>query len=156
MARPEAWRLLPAAYPYHEVIQTRFQDLDVLGHINNVGMAAIFETGRVRFNHACGLHHWHATHRFLVAQVIINYLGEGYFPADVVVASGIGPIGTRSWTIQSAAFQNDAPIATCDTVVVMSSESGATALPDDYRSALMAWRTRGGSGALIGHHDLTE
>ncbi len=140
MARPEAWRLDRAAYPHHETIQTRFQDLDVLGHINNVGMAAILESGRVKFNQATGLDKWREQ-RWLVAQVIINYLGEGHFPADVTVASGIGAIGTRSWTILSTAFQHDVPIATCDTVVVMSGEGGITALPDDYRTALDQWRS---------------
>lgn len=140
MARPEAWRLSPDAYPHHEIVQTRFQDLDVLGHINNVGMAALLETGRVKFNQASGLDKWRRDRRWLVAQVIINYLGEGYFPDDVMVASGIGEIGTRSWQIMSAAFQNGAPIATCDTVVVMSGDSGAKALPDDYRAALTAWQ----------------
>ena len=42
MPRPEAWRLDPASYPHHDVIQTRFQDLDVLGHINNVAMAGLW------------------------------------------------------------------------------------------------------------------
>lgn len=144
MPRPEAWRLSPDAYPHHETIQTRFQDLDVLGHINNVGMAAILESGRVKFNQASGLDAWRAEQRWLVAQVVINYLGEGHFPADVIVSSGIGAIGTRSWTILSTAFQHGRAIATCDTVVVLSSESGATALPDAYRAALTGWQVRSG------------
>lgn len=144
MSRPEPWRLSPDAYPHHETIQTRFQDLDVLGHINNVGMAAILESGRVKFNKASGLDAWREQQRWLVAQVIINYLGEGHFPADVVVSSGIGPIGTRSWTILSTAFQHGHPIATCDTVVVMDREAGLTTLPDAYRAALEAWQVRSG------------
>jgi len=51
MPRPAPWRLDPATYPHHDIIQTRFQDLDVLGHINNVAWAALFETARVRFYH---------------------------------------------------------------------------------------------------------
>ncbi|MBA4048984.1 MAG: thioesterase [Sphingomonas sp.] len=148
MPRPDLWRLSPDAYPHREVIQTRFQDLDVLGHINNVGMAAILESGRIRFNQVSGLDGWRAQARWLVAQVVINYLGEGHFPADVVVASGIGAIGTRSWTILSTAFQHGQPIATCDTVVVMSSAGGATALPDDYRVALAEWQVRG-DGVMV-------
>ena len=50
MPRPAPWRLSPDAYPYPDVIQTRFQDMDVLGHLNNVAFAALFETGRTRFN----------------------------------------------------------------------------------------------------------
>ena len=139
MARPDPSRLNPAAYPHSETIQTRFQDLDPLGHINNVAMAALFESGRVRFNQAMGLAGW-AGHRWLVARIEINYLAEGNFPADVEIATGIGEIGIRSWQILSAAFQQGFAIATCDASIVMSSASGATRLPDDFRAGLEKYR----------------
>jgi acyl-CoA thioester hydrolase len=141
MPRPDPHRLDPATYPFSTAIQTRFQDLDPLGHINNVAMAALFESGRVRFNQSMGLAHWRG-HRWLVARVEINYIAEGKFPADVEVATGIGEIGGRSWQILSAAFQNGAVIAACDTVVVMSGADGAAALPDDFRAALEQHRLR--------------
>lgn len=141
MARPPAWRLEPGAYPHHETIQTRFQDLDVLGHINNVAFAALFESGRVRFNQAAGLARGPG-HRWLVAQVVINYLAEGNFPQDVTISSGIGTVGTRSWQILSAAFQGGACIGTCDVVVVLSAADGASAMPEEFRVALEGWRVR--------------
>ncbi|MFM9829812.1 MAG: acyl-CoA thioesterase [Sphingomonas sp.] len=139
MARPEAWRLNPASYPFGTPVQTRFQDLDVLGHINNVAMAALFESGRVRFNINAGVA-GSGGPRWLVAQVLVNYLAEGQFPADVEIRSGIGDVGTRSWQILSAAFQAGACIATCDVVVVLSAEGGATALPEGLRASLEQWR----------------
>ena len=143
MSRPDPWRRDPASYPHRETIQTRFQDLDPLGHLNNVAMAGLFESGRVRFNRSLGLAGW-AGHRWLVARVEINYLGEGFFPADVEIATGIGEIGNRSWTILSAAFQNGECIATCDVVIVMSASGGITALPDDFRAGLEAHKVRAG------------
>ena len=139
MPRPTAHLPNPASYPYTDTIQTRFQDLDPLGHINNVAMAALFESARVRFNRMMGLAAW-AGHRWLVARVEINYIAEGQFPADMEIATGIGEIGTRSWHILSAAFQGGAVIATCDTVIVMSNAGGATAFPDDFRAALEKYR----------------
>jgi acyl-CoA thioester hydrolase len=139
MARPDPARLDPAHYPHTTTIQTRFQDLDVLGHINNVAMAALFESARVRFNRALDLAGW-SGHRWLVARVEINYLAEGYFPDDVEVATGIGEIDNRSWQILSAAFQRGACIATCDVVIVMNASGGLTTLPDDFRGGLEANR----------------
>lgn len=139
MPRPDPARLDPATYPHRDTIQTRFQDLDVLGHLNNVAVAALFESARVRFNRAMGLAGW-TGHRWLVARVEINYLGEGFFPADVEIATGIGEIGTRSWQILSAAFQEGTPIATCDVVIVMSASGGLTALREDFRSGLEQYR----------------
>lgn len=141
MPRPDPYLLDPAAYPHTDTIQTRFQDLDPLGHINNVAMAALFESGRVRFNRMIGLAAWTAQ-RWLVARVEINYIAEGHFPADMEIATGIGEIGTRSWHILSTAFQGGAVIATCDTVIVMSGAGGAAALPDDFRASLEKYRMR--------------
>jgi acyl-CoA thioester hydrolase len=135
--RPAPWRLDPASYPHHDTIQTRFQDLDVLGHINNVAWAALFETARVRFfgklNSSPG------RNRGLVANVEINYLGEGNFPADLMIASGIGTLGTRSWQTLSVALQHGVALATCDVTIV------ATGVPEidlAFRAGLEQWRVR--------------
>lgn len=142
MPRPDAARLDPARYSHREVIQTRFSDLDPQGHINNVAMATLFETARVRFNQAMGFGRGRTGGRWLVARVEINYLAEGHFPADMLVTNGIGRIGTRSWSILSCAFQDDRPVATCETVVVLEACDDATAMPDDVRATLERHRVR--------------
>ncbi|MGJ3648271.1 acyl-CoA thioesterase [Sphingomonas sp. GlSt437] len=141
MPRPAPERLSPDHYPHHDIIQTRFQDLDILGHINNVAMAVLFESARVRFNRAIGLLR-PSGHRFLVARVEVNYLAEGGFPDDVAAYHGIGRIGTRSWEILGLLAQNGTPIATADVTLVMSAETGATELPEDLRATLGEWRVR--------------
>ncbi|RJF85901.1 acyl-CoA thioesterase [Sphingomonas cavernae] len=140
--KPEGWRLERAAYPYIHAAETRFQDLDPLGHINNVAMAALFESGRVRFNHSLGLGRRQKGIRWLIAKVEINYVAEAHFPDDVEIASGIGTIGSRSWTILAAAFQNGQCVATCDTVIVFTDTTGAIALPAEMRALLEANRVR--------------
>jgi acyl-CoA thioester hydrolase len=52
MARPESWQLNPDSYPFSHLTETRFADMDLLGHINNVAMAGLFEHGRGMFNHS--------------------------------------------------------------------------------------------------------
>src|SRR3546814_20363315 len=47
MPKPESWRLNPARYPVKIELQTRFQDMDINGHLNNVVFAAMSEIGRV-------------------------------------------------------------------------------------------------------------
>ncbi|MBA3942054.1 MAG: thioesterase, partial [Sphingopyxis sp.] len=36
MPKPESWRLDAASYPVRIELQTRFQDMDINGHLNNV------------------------------------------------------------------------------------------------------------------------
>lgn len=141
MPRPAPWRLSPDAYPHSAAIQTRFQDLDVLGHLNNVAFAALFETGRTKFNRQAQLWGRQARgRRAVVAQMEINYLAEGHFPADVEIATGIGEIGNRSWQILSAMFQDGQPIATCDVTIVMDKDEAGGGLPDAFRAELARWR----------------
>jgi acyl-CoA thioester hydrolase len=118
-------------------MQTRFQDMDVNGHLNNVAFAALFESGRVLLNR--GEHPFTprpANERTMVAAVEINYLAEGNFPDPVEIATGVGRIGTSSWTIVQAMFQNGRCIATCDTVVVCRTDNQAKPLRADLTAEL--------------------
>lgn len=145
MTRPAPWRLDPAAYPVSEEFGTRYQDLDTNGHLNNVAFAALFENARVQLNRATRPWGERPTgQRTLVASVTIAYLREGSFPEPVTVCSGIGRIGTSSWTIEQAMFQTGACIATCDTVVVCRTDGEAKPLPAEMRAELESRMTRGG------------
>lgn len=135
MPKPESWRLDAASYPVCIDLQTRFQDMDINGHLNNVAFAALFESGRVLLNRE--IRPWEerpANERTMVAAVEINYLAEGNFPDPVQIATGIGRLGTSSWTIVQAMFQNGRAIATCDTVVVCRTDGEARPL----RAAMVA------------------
>ncbi len=147
MSRPAPWRLLRESYPQHEVKQTRFQDLDTMGHLNNVAYASLFEDARVRMNQQLGRVNRgkvaEGAFRAVVARNEINYLAEGSFPEDVEIALGIGKIGNRSFEMLAAAFQNGACIATCDTTVVMTDPKGV-GLPDAFVERLKSVQVREG------------
>lgn len=136
MAKPEPWRLALPSYPFATELATRFSDLDPLGHVNNVRMAEIFESGRIMFHRQLGRHPRDQGLRWLVAAVSLNYVAEAHYPDPVVIASGLGKIGTTSWTILSAAFQNGACVATCDTVMVAQGPEGRRVIGDDVRAML--------------------
>jgi len=136
--KPAAARLDPANYPVAIEVETRFQDLDPLGHINNVAMAALFESGRVRFNMGLGMRPERRAggRRWLVARIEINYVGEGGFPGLVSIGHGFGRVGTSSWEVLSAAFQGENCIATCDCTLVLTGPDGVEAIGDDHREIL--------------------
>ncbi|MBL9068553.1 MAG: acyl-CoA thioesterase [Sphingopyxis sp.] len=141
MPKPDGWRLDAASYPVCIELQTRFQDMDINGHLNNVAFAALFESGRVLLNREVRpLGERPANERTMVAAVEINYLAEGNFPDPVQIATGIGRLGTSSWTIVQAMFQNDRCIATCDTVVVCRTDGEAKPLRADMVAELEAKR----------------
>ena len=127
------WQRDPVSYPFSSVTETRFQDLDPLGHINNVAMAALFENGRVRFNRNLGLERRQPGERWLIAAVAIDYVAEAHFPDPVEVMSGIGRIGSSSWDICSAAFQGGQCVATCVTTLVLTDKNGPKPISDALR-----------------------
>jgi acyl-CoA thioester hydrolase len=138
MAKPDAWRLQRSVYPFTFDVATRWADLDMLGHINNVSMAALFEEGRGKFTHSLDMHRAARDVRWLIVGVEIAYLAEAHHPAPVTVASGIGRIGATSWSVMSAAFQDGKCVATCETTTVYTNANGAATVPDDYRTKLGA------------------
>ncbi len=114
-----------------------------MGHLNNVAFAALFESARVKFNYSLGEMNRTSGFRGVVARCEINYLAEGSYPEDVTIATGIGHIGNRSWDILAAMFQSGKPIASCDTVIVMTSSPGEP-IPQAFQAKLETLRVRQG------------
>lgn len=133
MTRPAPWQLRPESYPFSHLTETRFADLDILGHINNVSMAGLFEHGRGMFNHAIEVERRAAGQRWLIARVELNYIREAHFPEHVAIASGIARIGNSSWDIASAAFQAGECKAVCITTIVLTGDNGPTAITPELR-----------------------
>lgn len=133
MPKPQPWQLDPASYPFHHQTETRFADMDLLGHINNVAMAGLFEHGRGMFNHAIEVQRRAPGQRWLIVSVNLDYIAEAHFPEHVDVASGILRVGSSSWDIASAAFQGGECKATCITTIVLTDTNGPTPLPQDLR-----------------------
>lgn len=136
MSKPEAWRLSPDAYGYVTKLDTRFQDMDTMGHINNVAISAIFETARIRFHHHLGRHPQEHGVRWLVAAVSLNFIEEAHFPYAFDVHCAISHIGNTSWTISSAGFQKGVCVATCDTTVVTHGAEGRRRIDDAVRQVM--------------------
>lgn len=134
MAKPQSWQTNPDNYPFSHRTETRFADLDLLGHINNVSMAGLFEHGRGMFNHSIAVQRRSEGQRWLIVSVEINYIAEAHFPEHVDIASGICRIGSSSWEIASAAFQGGVCKATCITTIVMTDKNGPTPIRPDLRA----------------------
>ena len=144
MTRPEPWQLKPAHYPVSVIMQTRFQDIDPNRHLNNVAFAAMFENARVRLNRS--LRPWTErpkNERSMVAAVTINYLGEGQYPDDVEISSGVSKVGTSSYVIAQAMFQNGQCIATCESVIVCRTDGEGKPLRQEVVDELEKMRTTG-------------
>lgn len=139
--RADPARTRSSAYRWALTLPTRFGDMDANGHLNNVAIARLFEEARVQFNWQSAALFAGQRPRLLAAHVAIDYLAEGRYPGDVVVHLAVGQIGTSSFRMAKAAFQDGRAIALCDSVLAHRSESGGPEpLPQALRTRLEAYR----------------
>lgn len=136
--KPEPYRLQLETYPLVTTVPSRFQDLDPLGHINNVAIGAFYEEGRGGLNRQAFPLELRKAHgmRMVIADVHIAYLDEAFYPSDLVVGSGILRIGGSSYTIGQALFQDGRCIGASEAVLVNTDGKRPAAIPDEARSAL--------------------
>jgi len=131
-----------AAYPWSHEVATRFSDMDINRHLNNVAVAQLYEETRVRFNWELRGRCPELKPRYLVGRVEIDYLGEGLYPLPVTAAYGVASVGTSSFRVAMALFQRGACIGLCDTVMVHRGEAGPAPVPDALRAVLGEWALR--------------
>jgi acyl-CoA thioester hydrolase len=135
--KPDPKRADPARYPYSFEVQPRFNDMDVLRHLNNVALAAVYEEGRIAMHRAFDKNHIREPGtRTVVAQVNISYLDEGHYPDVLEVAAGVSRIGRSSYTILQGLFQNGRCIGVADTVIVNTKDGRSHPLTPAFRAGL--------------------
>lgn len=135
--RPDPRRFEIGLYPFVVEVPPRFSDMDALGHLNNVALAAVYEEGRLALHRAVKAHkHHEAGARTVIAQVLINYAAEGFYPEALVVAGGLSRIGTSSYAIAQGLFQKGRCIGTADTVIVYTHGGGSRPMPEAMKAAL--------------------
>jgi acyl-CoA thioester hydrolase len=131
MAKPDPALLDPAVYPHVCEVTTRFADLDINNHINNVAMAAIIEDARVRFHVASGFAKaLPAGAQTMVVSLTIDYLAQAFYPHPLKVHSGLSAVGDRSVRLRHLLMQNDRPVALAEAVAVHVVGGKAAPLPE--------------------------
>ena len=139
--KPDPVRLNAAIYPHVIEITTRFGDMDVNGHLNNVAYARFFEEARVTINRKILTDERGerllavAGFKTLVAAISIAYLREGAYGPPVRIGIGVSKIGHASFSMGAAAFQLDHCLATHDATIACKSPDGS-GIPDDIRAVL--------------------
>jgi acyl-CoA thioester hydrolase len=143
MAKPDPALLDPARYPHACEVTTRFADLDINHHINNVAMAAIIEDARVRFHHDSGF----ATAipngaQIMLVSINIDYLAQAFYPQTLKVHSGLNSVGDRSLRLHHLLMQDDRAVALAEAVIVHVVDGKAAPLPAALREAIKVWMCR--------------
>jgi acyl-CoA thioester hydrolase len=128
----------PSDFPCLTTEKLRFQDLDLLGHVNNIAFNVMSESGRVALLWEKEKDLRIKGHNYVIARYEMDYLGEMHWPGEVVIGSGIKRIGNSSIHVFQGLFQNEKLVATAINVCVLINErtrKGAP-WPDVAKAAL--------------------
>jgi acyl-CoA thioester hydrolase len=138
--KPPAWRQDRAAYPVSTTIQTRYHDEDMLGHVNNIAVAAYYDEARSRFSREVFQNAGQLNRiRIVTADSRVTYLGEVFHEDEgAEVVTGILRIGTASYDLGQALFQRGRCVGICTTTFVQASAEGSSPLSPELRAALQA------------------
>lgn len=125
----------------------RFQDIDRLGHVNNVAIAIYAESGRVEFLDAVMPAALMADNGplWVIARIDIRFRAQSHYPGTVDIGTRVLRIGDSSITLGQGLFVGERCIATTESVVVLvdpDTESGM-ALPDEVRAAARPFEAAG-------------
>ena len=95
-----------ANYPVVRALETMFSDMDIHRHVNNVAIARFFEEGHSALHRAIGNRCPGELAEVALAGFEVHYLREVSYPGPVEVAIGTGRVGTSSFEVVAALFQN--------------------------------------------------
>jgi len=136
----EAWRLNPDAYPRAVTLRAVYGDIDSFQHLNNVSISRFFEEGRAIINMEVfgedAVVRPSRGVQLLFASVWVEYLAQGQYPGDLLVATAVSKVGGSSFVHSGGLFQHDRAIALCDAVTVHAVEGKGRPLPDGVRAVL--------------------
>lgn len=131
-------------YPHAVEIASRYADVDDLGHINNLALAAVYEDGRTRFYMDYGV--WTAPQArdaigaegvIMVASLKIDFIAETHYPAPIVIHNAVVRVGEKSFSTHQLATQDDKPVSLCDATFAYVAGKAAVRLPDPIRARLL-------------------
>ena len=133
-AAPELLRTERYSFCYD--YPTRYSDLDIYRHINNVAFAEAFEDARVRFAIDAGIRAAQGKYNPMFANANCDFLAEAHYPDPLVIYVAVLSIGRTSWTLAEVAIQNGKPCALLRGTTVLTDQGKPILLPDALRELL--------------------
>jgi len=123
-----------ACFPDTISMPVRFDDLDVLWHVNNAAAVIMLQEARVLFSINLALPGLHEIGlRSVVVAMNVEYAAEINHPGPVEIASGLLRLGTSSFTFAQVIRQNGVGCVYATVILAVTGDSGVAPLPDDWR-----------------------
>lgn len=129
-----------AEFRHHTPLQVRFNDVDVLGHVNNTVYMAFYDTGKARFFEQVHeeVIEWNKVET-VIANVDCAFISPIYFNDRISVYTRCEGIYDRSFKLLQVIASDDGKVrSACETVMVCfdPEKKESMPMPDHWRRAL--------------------
>ena len=126
----------PASFPHRMNAQLRFNDIDILGHLNNTVYFSLYDMGKARYMESAGLRpKGQSRPDTVIADIHCAYLKPILFDDSIDVLTRCSHIGEKSYTLEQMLVDKDDEVrSVCRTVMVyIDHESLRPApIPEEY------------------------
>ncbi|MDE6803164.1 MAG: acyl-CoA thioesterase [Muribaculaceae bacterium] len=137
----------PQDFKHRVLVQTRFNDVDILGHINNTVYFSFYDTGKAYYFNSVrkGNMNWRKVET-VIANVNCAYIHSMYFGEQIEVCTRCIEIREKSFILQQMLVEKESGQikSVCETVMVSidTDDLHSIPVPDDWRKALADYEGR--------------
>lgn len=135
-------------FHHHMPVQLRFNDIDILGHLNNTVYLSLYDLGKARFFEAVrgGRIDWQRVET-VIANIDCSFISPIRFGENIEVYTRCVAIGNKSFTLEQVLIDPacDEIKSRCISVMVCidPKTQSPVEVADDWRLALRAFQTPG-------------
>lgn len=128
-------------FNHHIPLQIRFNDIDILGHVNNTVYFSFYDTGKARFFESIlpGGIDWRSVES-VIANIDNAYIEPIYFGEEIDVYTRCKAVHEKSFILQQMIVERDSRTvkSCCETVMVSIDPRTVRSIPvpDRWRTAL--------------------
>ncbi len=134
-------------YRHHLPVQLRFNDIDILGHLNNTVYFSLFDLGKARYFGAVrsGKIDWQKVET-VIANVNCSYIRQVRFGENIEILTRCVAIGHKSFTLDQLMVNADTGEAKahCQTIMVFFDQETqqAAEVPEIWRRSFAEYESR--------------
>lgn len=108
------------SFRHHMPLQMRFNDIDMLGHLNNSVYFTFMDLAKTRyFEAALGKLDWDNI-GVVIVNINCNFCAPTFFDDDIEVETAVVSIGEKSLKLEQRVFSPSNGQVKCDCVTIMS------------------------------------
>lgn len=132
------------AYRHTFATEVVFGDLDAMGHMNNLAMLRLLETGRVGYMVDTGLAGYDEL-SYVLVRLEVDFRNQGRYGDRVTCGTRITGFGRTSFRMEQSVWRNDGAVLLNGVSVLVTlgpKEATPIPVPERWRRAIQQWERR--------------